>query len=295
MMRQRLTGMGVALVTPFTENGDIDFTALERLVQMHIDAGTAFLCVLGTTAETPTLTAEEKREIRKRVIKQVAGRLPIMVGIGGNCTRAVVEEIKNEDLTGVDAILSVAPYYNRPSQEGIYLHYKAISEATSLPIYMYNVPGRTGVNILPSTVVRVANDCPNIVGYKAASGDMEQIKELIATKPEKFDVFSGDDALTFDIMSAGGVGVISVFGNAFPREMTQLVGAIQEGRIDDARLMNESLKELFRLIFVDGNPSGVKALMNIQGRLENVLRLPLVPAREETCRQLQKAIATIHG
>lgn len=295
MMRQRLTGMGVALVTPFTENGDIDFTALERLVQMHIDAGTAFLCVLGTTAETPTLTAEEKREIRKRVIKQVAGRLPIMVGIGGNCTRAVVEEIKNEDLTGVDAILSVAPYYNRPSQEGIYLHYKAISEATSLPIYMYNVPGRTGVNILPSTVVRVANDCPNIVGYKAASGDMEQIKELIATKPENFDVFSGDDALTFDIMSAGGVGVISVFGNAFPREMTQLVGAIQEGRIDDARLMNENLKELFRLIFVDGNPSGVKALMNIQGRLENVLRLPLVPAREETCRLLKQAIATIHG
>lgn len=294
-MRQRLTGMGVALVTPFTENGDIDFTALERLVQMHIDAGTAFLCVLGTTAETPTLTAEEKREIRKRVIKQVAGRLPIMVGIGGNCTRAVVEEIKNEDLTGVDAILSVAPYYNRPSQEGIYLHYKAISEATSLPIYMYNVPGRTGVNILPSTVVRVANDCPNIVGYKAASGDMEQIKELIATKPENFDVFSGDDALTFDIMSAGGVGVISVFGNAFPREMTQLVAAVQEGRIDDARLMNESLKELFRLIFVDGNPSGVKALMNIQGRLENVLRLPLVPAREETCRLLKQAIATIHG
>lgn len=295
MMRQRLTGMGVALVTPFTENGDIDFTALEGLVQMHIDAGTAFLCVLGTTAETPTLTAEEKREIRKRVIKQVAGRLPIMVGIGGNCTRAVVEEIKNEDLTGVDAILSVAPYYNRPSQEGIYLHYKAISEATSLPIYMYNVPGRTGVNILPSTVVRVASDCPNIVGYKAASGDMEQIKELIATKPENFDVFSGDDALTFDIMSAGGVGVISVFGNAFPREMTQLVAAVQEGRIDDARIMNESLKELFRLIFVDGNPSGVKALMNIQGRLENVLRLPLVPAREETCRLLKQAIATIHG
>ncbi len=294
MMRQRLTGMGVALVTPFTENGDIDFTALEGLVQMHIDAGTAFLCVLGTTAETPTLTAEEKREIRKRVIKQVAGRLPIMVGIGGNCTRAVVEEIKNEDLTGVDAILSVAPYYNRPSQEGIYLHYKAISEATSLPIYMYNVPGRTGVNILPSTVVRVASDCPNIVGYKAASGDMEQIKELIATKPENFDVFSGDDALTFDIMSAGGVGVISVFGNAFPREMTQLVAAVQEGRIEDARLMNENLKELFRLIFVDGNPSGVKALMNIQGRLENVLRLPLVPAREETCRLLKQAIATIH-
>lgn len=292
-MRKRLTGMGVALVTPFTENDEVDYSALENLVQMHIDAGTDFLCVLGTTAETPTLTVEEKREIRKRIIKQVDGRMPIMLGVGGNCTRAVVEELKNENLDGVDAILSVAPYYNRPSQEGIYRHYKAIAEATPLPVYMYNVPGRTGVNILPSTVVRVANDCPNIVGYKAASGDIEQIKELIATKPEHFDVFSGDDALTKDIMAVGGVGVISVFGNACPGKVLELVRAMQEGRHSDAARFNDNMKELFHLIFVDGNPSGVKALMNIQGKVKNLLRLPLVPAQEETCEKLKVALAAI--
>ncbi|MBQ5616257.1 MAG: dihydrodipicolinate synthase family protein, partial [Bacteroidaceae bacterium] len=179
MMQNRFKGMGVALVTPFTKEGNVDYVTLEKLVQMHIDCGTDFLCVLGTTAETPTLTTEEKREIRKRIIKQVDGRMPIMVGIGGNCTRAVVEELQNEDLTGVDAILSVAPYYNKPVQEGIYQHYKAVAQATDLPIYMYNVPGRTGVNILPSTVVRLAKECPNIVGFKAASGNLAQIKELI--------------------------------------------------------------------------------------------------------------------
>ncbi|MBR6691317.1 MAG: 4-hydroxy-tetrahydrodipicolinate synthase, partial [Bacteroidaceae bacterium] len=200
--------MGVALVTPFTKTGEVDYPTLEKLVQMHIDCGTSFLCVQGTTAETPTLTIEEKREIRKRIIEQVNGRMPIMLGVGGNCTRAVADELRNEDLTGVDAILSVAPYYNKPVQEGIYQHYKTISQATELPIYMYNVPGRTGVNILPSTVVRVANDCPNIVGYKAASGNLAQVKELIAKKPPHFDVFSGDDGLTVDIMEAGGVGVI---------------------------------------------------------------------------------------
>lgn len=293
MMRKTCKGMGVALITPFTKDGDVDYVTLERLVQMHLDCGTDFLCVLGTTAETPTLTIEEKREIRKRVIKQVDGRMPIMVGIGGNCTRAVVEELRNEDLAGVDAILSVAPYYNKPVQEGIYQHYKAVAQATDLPVYMYNVPGRTGVNILPSTVVRVANECPNIVGYKAASGNLAQIKELIAAMPEHFDVFSGDDSLTVDIMEAGGVGVISVFGNAYPKEMTELVRAAQEGRISDARNQHDKLSELFQLIFVDGNPSGVKALMNIQGRVENVLRLPLVPACDDTYSELQQAMTTL--
>ena len=231
MMQKIFKGMGVALVTPFTKDGNVDYVALEKLVQMHLDCGTDFLCVLGTTAETPTLTIEEKREIRKRVIKQVDGRMPIMVGVGGNCTRAVVEELQNEDLTGVDGILSVAPYYNKPVQEGIYQHYKAVAQATDLPIYMYNVPGRTGVNILPSTVVRVAKECPNIVGFKAASGNLAQIKELIDMAPEGFGVFSGDDSLTVDIMEAGGIGVISVFGNAYPQEMVALVRAMQEGRI----------------------------------------------------------------
>ena len=285
--------MGVALVTPFMENGDVDYATLESLVQMHLDAKTDFLCVLGTTAETPTLTVEEKREIRKRVIKQVAGRIPIMVGIGGNCTRAVVDELKNEDLTGVDAILSVAPYYNKPTQEGIYQHYKAVAQATELPIYMYNVPGRTGVNILPSTVVRVVNECPNIVGYKAAAGNLAQVKELVESTPDYFDVFSGDDALTVDIMEVGGVGVISVFGNAYPEEMIKLVRAMQEGRVGDARIQHDRLNELFQLIFVDGNPSGVKSLLNILGRAGNVLRLPLVPACDDTYSDLQQAITAL--
>lgn len=292
-MRKRLTGLGVALVTPFTSSGEVDYATLEQLVQMHIDGPTDFLCVLGTTAETPTLTTEEKREIRKRVIKQVAGRMPIMVGFGGNCTRAVVEELQNEDLTGIDAILSVAPYYNKPSQEGVYLHYKTIAAATDLPIYMYNVPSRTGVNILPSTVVRVANDCPNVVGYKAASGNLSQVKELIATKPAHFDVFSGDDSLTVDIMEAGGVGVISVFGNACPVQMHSLVKYMQEGRVGEARNLNDELAELFHLIFVDGNPSGIKSLMNIQGYISNNLRLPLVPASGDTYSKLQQAYSNL--
>ena len=290
MMRKEIKGMGVAIVTPFTKEGEVDYAALEALVQMHLDCGTDFLCVLGTTGETPTLTNDEKREIRKRIIKQVDGRMPIMVGFGGNCTRNVVEELKTEDLTGIDAILSVAPYYNKPVQEGVYQHYKAIAQATELPIYMYNVPGRTGVNILPSTVVRLAKECPNIVGYKAASGNLAQVKELINALPESFGVFSGDDALTVDIMEAGGVGVISVFGNAYPKEMVALVRAMQEGRVSDARNLHDKLNELFQLIFVDGNPSGIKALLNIHGRVENVLRLPLVPACDDTYSDLQQAI-----
>ena len=293
MMRKTLKGMGVAIVTPFTKDGEVDYAALENLVQMHIDCGTDFLCVLGTTGETPTLTTDEKREIRKRIIKQVDGRMPIMLGIGGNCTRKVVEEIRTEDLTGVDAVLSSAPYYNKPVQEGIYRHYKAIAEATELPIYMYNVPGRTGVNILPATVARLANECPNIVGYKAASGNLAQLKELIALKPPHFDVFSGDDALTVDIMEAGGVGVISVFGNAYPKEMIALVRAMQEGRVSDARDQHDRLNELFQLIFVDGNPSGIKALLNIHGKVENVLRLPLVPACDDTYSELEQAMTML--
>ena len=293
MMRKEIKGMGVAIVTPFTKEGEVDYAALEALVQMHLDCGTDFLCVLGTTGETPTLTNDEKREIRKRIIKQVDGRMPIMVGFGGNCTRNVVEELKTEDLTGIDAILSVAPYYNKPVQEGVYQHYKAIAQATELPIYMYNVPGRTGVNILPSTVVRLAKECPNIVGYKAASGNLAQVKELINALPENFGVFSGDDALTVDIMEAGGVGVISVFGNAYPKEMIALVRAMQEGRVSDARNQHDRLNELFQLIFVDGNPSGIKALLNIHGKVENVLRLPLVPACDDTYSELEQAMTML--
>lgn len=285
--------MGVALVTPFTEDGNVDYVALEKLVQMHLECGTDFLCVLGTTAETPVLTKEEKREIRKRIIKQVDGRMPIMVGIGGNCTQAVIDEIATEDLSGIDAILSVVPFYNKPTQEGIYQHYRAIAASTELPIFLYNVPGRTGVNMLPETAIRIANECLNVVGYKAASGNMEQIKTLINNKPAHLDVFSGDDALTVDIMEAGGVGVISVFGNACPALLKGIVDKMFEGNSDEARKELNAINELLRLLFVEGNPCGIKAMMDIQGVIANRLRLPLVPVSNSVYSALKQEVAKI--
>lgn len=281
MMRKRLTGMGVALITPFTDSGEVDYATLEKLVEMHLACGTDFLCVLGTTAETPTLTKEEKRNIRKCVINKVAGRIPILLGMGGNSTHALVDEIKSEDLTGVDAILSVVPYYNKPSQEGIYRHYKAVAEATELPIYLYNVPGRTGVNMLPETVARLANDCKNIVAVKEASGNLEQIKKIIDITPEDFDVLSGDDGLICDIIKLGGVGAITVFGNAYPKELTQMLHLLQEGNYAEADKLNTMFADVYRLLFADGNPGGVKSLMSYQKRISNNLRLPLVPVRSE--------------
>lgn len=290
MMPKRLSGAGVAIITPFTQAGEVDYPALEALVQMHLDCGTDFLCVHGTTGETPTLSIEEKRETRKRIIKQVNGRIPIMLGVGGNNTYAVVKELQTEDLTGIDAILSIVPYYNKPTQEGMYRHFKAIADATELPIYLYNVPGRTGVNMLPETTVRLARECKNIVGLKAASGNLQQISRLMDLKPNDFDVFSGDDALTVDIMKMGGVGVISVFSNAFPAELVRLVRAMQAGETDKARMLNDKYNKIFQLLFVDGNPAGAKIALNIMGKCENVLRLPLVPVSPGVAAEMAKAI-----
>ena len=293
MMPKRFTGAGVAIITPFTQTGEVDYPALEALVQMHLDCGTDFLCVHGTTGETPTLTIEEKRETRKRIIKQVNGRIPIMLGVGGNNTMTVVNELKTEDLTGIDAILSIVPYYNKPTQEGMYCHFKAIAEATELPIYLYNVPGRTGVNMLPETTVRLARECKNIVGLKAASGNLQQISRLIDIKPADFDVLSGDDALTVDIMKMGGVGVISVFSNAFPSQLVELVRAMEKGDVEKARLLNDKYAEIFRLLFVDGNPAGAKIALNIMGKCENVLRLPLVPVSSSVAAEMAQAIKAL--
>lgn len=290
MMQKRLTGMGVAIVTPFTQTGEVDYAALETLVQMHIDCGTDFICVHGTTGETPTLSLDEKRETRKRIIEQVAGRVPIMLGVGGNCTAAVVNELRTENLDGVDAILSIVPYYNKPSQEGMFQHFKAVAEATPLPVYLYNVPGRTGVNMLPETTLRLAAECKNIVGLKAASGNMEQIGRLIAMKPKDFVVLSGDDSLTLPIMKMGGEGVVSVFANAFPAELSAVVRAAAQGRFDEAAQSDAKFAEIYRLLFVDGNPAGAKAALNIMGKCENVLRLPLVPATEATMEQMAAEI-----
>ena len=293
MMRKRMTGMGVALITPFKENGDVDYAALDNLVQTQLDGGTDFLCVLGTTAETPTLTLGEKRNIRQRIIKKVAGRIPILLGVGGNCTNNLIEEFKTEDFTGVDAILSVTPYYNKPSQHGLYSHYKAIASATSLPIYLYNVPGRTGVNLLPETVLRLANECPNIVGVKEASGNLEQIKNIIDNAPEGFDVLSGDDGLICDIMKLGGVGAITVFGNAYPKAFTDMLHYAADGNYEEACKLDNAFADVCRLLFADGNPAGVKSLLAHQGKIENNLRLPLVPARKEVDDAMKNAMTNL--
>ncbi len=279
--------MGVAIITPFTVTNEVDYAALERLVDLHLNSGTDFLCVQGTTGETPTLSIEEKRTIRKRVIEQVDGRMGIMLGCGGNNTQAVINELQTEDFTGVDGILCVVPYYNKPNQEGMYRHFKAIADSTNLPIYLYNVPGRTGVNMQPETTIRLAKECSNIIGFKAASGNIEQIKRLIAEKPDTLDVLSGDDGLTYDIMKAGGVGVISVFGNVYPKECVELVRLLEQKRYDEAKELSDSFSEMFRLLFADGNPGGAKAQLSNLGYVKNILRLPLVPVREDVCEALR--------
>lgn len=279
--------MGVAIITPFTETNEVDYAALEKLVDMHLNSGTDFLCVQGTTGETPTLSIDEKRNIRKRVIEQVDGRMGIMLGCGGNNTQAVINELQTEDFTGVDGILCVVPYYNKPNQEGLYHHFKAIADSTALPIYLYNVPGRTGVNMQPETTIRLAKECKNIIGFKAASGDIEQIKRLIANKPDTLDVLSGDDGLTYEIMKAGGVGVISVFGNVYPKECVEMVRLLQDGKYEEAKVLSERYSEIFKLLFVDGNPGGAKAQLSNLGYIKNILRLPLVPVREDVREALR--------
>ena len=279
--------MGVAIITPFTETNEVDYAALERLVDLHLNSGTDFLCVQGTTGETPTLSIEEKRNIRKRVIEQVNGRMGIMLGCGGNNTQAVINELQTEDFTGVDGILCVVPYYNKPNQEGMYRHFKAIADSTTLPIYLCNVAGRCGVNMQPETTIRLATECKNILGFKAASGNIEQIKKLIALKPDTLDVLSGDDGLTYEIMKAGGVGVISVFGNVYPKECVELVRMLEQKRYDEAKELSDRYSEMFRLLFADGNPGGAKAQLSNMGYVKNILRLPLVPVREDVCEALR--------
>ena len=289
MIETRLKGMGVALITPFKENGSVDYDALLRLVDYQLENGTDFLCVLGTTAETPTLTKEEKEKVKRTIIDRVNGRLPILLGVGSNSTQAVVDSVKNDDMTGVDALLVVVPYYNKPSQEGIYQHYKAVAEATDLPIVLYNVPGRTGVNMTAETTLRLANDFENIVAIKEASGNIAQMDEIIKNKPEGFDVISGDDGITFPLITLGAVGVISVLGNAFPREFSRMTQLALEGDYVNALPIHHQFAEMCNLLFVDGNPAGVKAMLSIMGMVENKLRLPLVPARQITCEKLSAA------
>ena len=283
-------GLGIALVTPFDRDGNVDYHALLTLVDHQIKGGIDYLCILGTTAETPCLTREEKTKIKECVVKHVAGRIPILMGCGGNCTAAVVEEIRSTDWTGIDGILSVCPMYNKPTQEGIYQHYRAIAAVSPRPIVLYNVPGRTGVNMLAETTLRLANEFPNIVAIKEASGNMQQIGEILEKRPQGFDVISGDDSLTLTIMKKGGAGVISVVGNARPEELSQMVHLMQQGRLAEATIINDNLFELYGLMFIEGNPAGVKSALHAMGIIEEVLRLPLVPISDKTRQKLSEVL-----
>lgn len=279
--------MGVALITPFKSDESIDFDALARLVEFQIKNGTDYLVVCGTTAETPTLTESEKEEITRFVVESVAGRLPIVLGIGGNNTKAVVEKLKTNDFKGIDAILSVTPYYNKPSQEGLYQHFAAISKASPLPLILYNVPGRTGVNMTAETTLRLAKDFKNICAVKEASGNFTQIDDIIKNKPKDFMVISGDDGITYPLITLGAVGVISVIGNAFPKEFSRMVRLGLQGDYSSARQIHHRFNELFELLFIEGNPAGVKSMLAVMGFIENKLRLPLVPNTIKTYEKIQ--------
>ena len=290
MAQNIFTGLGIALVTPFTQEGEVDYTALSRLIDYQLANGADFLCILATTGETPTLTAEEKAKIKQMVIEKAGDKVPVLMGCGGNNTAEVVRELKEADFAGIDGILSVCPYYNKPSQEGLYQHFKAIAAASPLPVVLYNVPGRTGVNLKAETTVRLAKDCPNIVAIKEASGSLEQVDEIIKNKPDSFDVISGDDALTFPMIACGAAGVISVIGNALPKEFSRMIRLEMKGEIDAARKIHHRFTDLFNLLFVDGNPAGVKAMLHEMGMIENVLRLPLVPTRLTTMQRISDCL-----
>ena len=283
---QSLIGTGVALVTPFNNDFTIDVEALRRIVNFSIDGGVEYLVVLGTTAENATLSADEKELVIATVIEVNAGRLPLVLGVGGNNTLKVVEELRTRDLSAFEAILSVSPYYNKPSQEGIYQHFKAVSEASPIPVILYNVPGRTSSNMLPSTVIRLANDFENVVAIKEAAGDLVQAMQLIKDKPKDFLVISGDDMIALPIVLAGGAGVISVIGQGFPKEFSEMIRLGLNRKVDDAFKLHYLLADCIDMIFEQGNPAGIKEVFRILGIAENVVRLPLVSVDESLANRL---------
>lgn len=280
-------GTGVAIITPFTPTGEVDFDTLTILADRLIEHGVSYLVVLGTTAETPTLSSGEKAAVLRCVVDSCGGRVPIVVGAGGNDTQASIRAIEDLDKSGVDAILSVVPYYNKPSQEGIYQHFSAIAAASELPLMLYNVPGRTGTNMTAETTLKLAIEYPGqIVAIKEASGDLEQVTRLLAERPEGFFVISGDDAITLPMIAMGADGVVSVIGNGYPGLISSLVKFALEGELEQARKLHFSLSPMMKSIFKEGNPAGIKAAMEIRGWCKNVLRLPLIPATETLYREI---------
>lgn len=290
MTQTKFTGLGIALITPFKEDESVDYEALGQLLEYQIQNNIDYLVILATTAETPVLTETEKAELRRFIISVVKGRVPIVLGMGGNNTRALVETLKKDDFDGIDAILSVVPYYNKPSQEGMFQHYSAIAKASKVPVILYNVPGRTGVNMTAETTVRLARTYSNIIGIKEASGNIVQVNDIIKNKPKDFMVISGDDGITYPLITMGAVGVISVIGNAFPKEFGKMVRLAIMGDYQSAREIHQMFTELFDLLFVDGNPAGVKCILSIMNYIENKLRLPLVPTRITTFEKIRSVL-----
>lgn len=273
-------GTGIALITPFKADQSIDVEALTNIVHHVIDHGADFLVVLGTTSEAPTLNTDEKSLVISTILKANNGRLPVMLGMGGNNTQAVVDAVKAQDFTGIQGILSVVPYYNKPNQRGMKAHFEAIADASPVPVVVYNVPGRVGVNLQAATCVALAQH-PNIIAVKEASGNLQQIMEILRDKPADFDVLSGDDGITQLLMALGAQGVISVAANAYTKPFSRMMHAMKEGRTEEALCLHYAMLKMNQLIFADGNPAGIKCLMHHMGLCENVLRLPLVTVNEK--------------
>ncbi|MBO7481840.1 MAG: 4-hydroxy-tetrahydrodipicolinate synthase [Bacteroidales bacterium] len=280
-MNSNFFGTGVALVTPFDINGNVDYVAFARLLSNVVDGGVDYVLVMGTTGETPCLSVEERRKVIDFAKREIAGRVPIMVGMSGNNTSDLLDCIRNFDFNGIGGLLTASPFYNKPVQNGLYAHFAHVAEVSPVPVILYNIPGRTGVNISPETICRLARDFDNIIAVKEASGSVDQIMRVVENKPERFTVISGDDGLTLPLMAAGVKGVISVVANAFPRELSQMVKLALNGDFDQARKLHYRLLPTVRLMFAEGNPAGVKAYLSQMGVIQNVLRLPLVNVSDD--------------
>lgn len=293
MINHPFSGTGVAIVTPFMQNGDLDKTGLKKLITHLTNGKVDYLVVLGTTGENATISKEEKQEIFSLVSEYNENKLKLVAGIGGNDTRSIVNSFSTFDLTGYSAILSVSPYYNKPNQEGLYQHYKAINDAALLPVIMYNVPGRTGMNVSASTTLRIARDCKKIIATKEASGNMEQMMQIISDKPDGFELISGDDGLTLPLIACGAIGVISVVANAYPAQFSTMVNRCLEGNFSEARPIHEKMLPIIHSLFAEGSPSGVKAYLSAMGIVEESFRLPVVGVSEAlkcTIHNLMKSI-----
>lgn len=291
---KKFKGTGVAIVTPFKNDSSIDFAALGRVINHVITGGVNYIVAMGTTGESVTLSKDEKKALISYVVEVIDNRIPVVVGIGGNNTQEVINCIRHANLTGVEGILSVAPYYNKPTQKGLFEHFKAIATCSPIPVLIYNVPGRTGCNITSQTCLELAHECENIVAVKEASGDIGQIMRIIKGKPENFSVISGDDMMTIPVIAAGGAGVISVLANAFPAQCCELVAHSLKSNFKSAREIHFLLLEIIELLFIEGNPSGVKAMLNIMNICQNNLRLPLVPVSRTIYSRIQKAIEELN-